>query len=69
MLPKHLLIKSFIEDLQFTFSATNLFTLTRYPGIDPQGNWSGTTITNGFGNDNSAYPVSKMFTFGVKLTI
>ena len=48
----------------------NLFTLTRYPGFDPQGNFSSSTgLTSNMGVDNSTYPSAKTVTAGVKLIL
>ena len=57
-----------VNSLELTFQATNLFTITKYPGFDPQGNWSSTSIGNGMGLDGSNYPASRIFNFGIKAT-
>jgi hypothetical protein len=60
---------SIVDNIEFTLQASNLFTLTRYPGFDPQGNFStSTSLTSTMGVDNSTYPSAKTFTAGVKLT-
>ncbi len=60
--------KSMIDSMDITFQAANLFTLTRYPGLDPQGNFSSSTsLTSNMGIDNSYYPAARNFTLGVKI--
>lgn len=69
-LPKHLYKKSILNSVEFTFQATNLFTCTKYPGMDPQGNFS--TSYSAFYNmgiDYSTYPSARTYNFGVKLTL
>ena len=45
------------------FSAENLFTITKYSGMDPEVGISGNTP----GFDTIKYPVSRVFAFGIKL--
>jgi hypothetical protein len=69
-LPSHLYKNSMLNAVEFTFQATNLFTCTKYPGMDPQGNFS--TSYSAFysmGIDNSTYPSARTFNFGVKITL
>ena len=71
-LPQKWFKKSLIKGVEATFQATNLFTITKYPGMDPQGNFSVSTANNalyGMGTDYSFYPVAKTFNFGIKFTI
>jgi TonB-dependent starch-binding outer membrane protein SusC len=68
-LPDKLFREMLIDAIELTFQATNLFTLTKYPGFDPQGNWSSTSIGNGMGMDGSNYPSAKVFNFGLKVTL
>ena len=44
--------------------ATNLFTVTDWPGIDPESTGTGTTA----GTNYDSYPLSKTFSVGVKLS-
>ena len=44
--------------------ATNLFTVTDWPGIDPESAGTGTTA----GTNYDSYPLSKTFSVGVKLS-
>lgn len=67
-LPGHLFREGLVQGIDFTLQATNLFTITRYPGFDPQGNWSSSAIGTGMGVDNSTYPSAKTYNVGVKLT-
>ena len=58
-------IKKYIDRLRLYVSADNLFTFTKYTGIDPE------LKSNGFdtGIDNrSFYPRTRMFTLGVNLS-
>lgn len=57
-----------IQGIDLSFQATNLFTLTEYPGFDPQGNWSSASVGTGMGIDGSYYPSAKIFNFGIKFT-
>jgi hypothetical protein len=67
-LPDKIFQNKLIRGLSLTFQATNLFTITSYPGFDPQGNWSSSAIGTGMGVDNSAYPAAKIYNMGVRLT-
>jgi TonB-dependent starch-binding outer membrane protein SusC len=49
-------------NLRLSFTVNNVFTITKYKGIDPEIN-TGTTV----GIDNNLYPRSRMFVFGVNL--
>lgn len=71
-LPSKWFKRSLIKGIEATFQATNLFTWTGYPGMDPQGNFSTQTTylaLNGLGSDYSTYPPARVFNFGLKLTI
>lgn len=48
-------------------SAQNLYTLTKYQGLDPEVNAFATALTTGL--DYSAYPRAKTITFGVDITL
>ncbi len=61
-LPESLLYKLRLCGAQVYFSASNLFLLSSWPGIDPE--LLGTDMSVGMGND--AYPLGRSFTFGVK---
>lgn len=69
-LPKHLYKNSILNAVEFTFQATNLFTWTKYPGMDPQGNFSTTySAFYNMGIDYSTYPSARTYNFGIKLTL
>lgn len=56
----------FYKSGQFYFSVSNVFTVTKYPGIDPA--MAGSTTSNIGGNyDSSAYPGVRTYTAGLKL--
>lgn len=73
-LPQKWFKKTVIKGVEATFQATNLFTVTKYPGMDPQGGFSTSSADNayalyGMGSDYSTYPAAKTFNFGLKFTI
>ncbi|OYP68000.1 SusC/RagA family TonB-linked outer membrane protein [Prevotella sp. P2-180] len=55
-----------LNNLQLYATASNLFTITGYPGPDPAVSDNPYTISGG-GRDISSYPTVKSFTFGVRL--
>lgn len=57
-----------IQGIDLSLQASNLFTLTTYPGFDPQGNWSSSAIGAGMGVDNSTYPSARNYNIGAKIT-
>lgn len=61
---------SLIENIEITLQATNLFTLTKYPGFDPQGNFyeGSSSMTSNMGIDWSYYPASRSINLGFKFT-
>lgn len=58
-LPKHLTMKAHMEEVRFSFSAQNLYTFTRYTGLDPE--------VGGSGIDGNVYPITRNFTFGINI--
>lgn len=58
-------------DLRFTFSCQNLFTITSYKGMDPAGisfvNMEGQSVDVNDGVDLGAYPLTRTYTFGVRM--
>ncbi|PGH40431.1 MAG: hypothetical protein CRN43_03055 [Candidatus Nephrothrix sp. EaCA] len=54
MLPKNLIAKAKLNSLRIYFTGSNMLTLTKYKGYDPEG-----------GDD---YPTSKQFVAGVNLS-
>lgn len=64
-LPTHLLNSAHIQRLRLFVQTTNLFTVSKYKGLDP--GVGGTADTN-FGIDIGNYPVSRGFNAGIGLT-
>lgn len=66
---KSLFRKMPLSQCRLYVSATNLFTITRYKGFDPEigtdGNWGGTAWVQGV--DQGFYPSSRTFLVGVNL--
>lgn len=62
--------KSVFENtrLRLSLSATNLFTITDYSGIDPESSNIGSATDTAQGIDYGAYPNSKTYTIGLNLT-
>lgn len=55
-----------VNQIQLGFSATNLFTITKYKGYDPEVSSFGTNAIN-TGSDLFNYPSSKRFLFNLKV--
>lgn len=56
----------FFDSLSLYMTAQNLFTVTKYPGADPEAsNLYNNDISAG--RDNNRFPISKVFTVGVKV--
>jgi TonB-linked SusC/RagA family outer membrane protein len=69
-LPEKVLGDKLFKTMEFSFQATNLFTITKYPGFDPQGNFS--TSNSSFmamGVDNSIYPQARTYSLGLKFIL
>jgi TonB-linked SusC/RagA family outer membrane protein len=62
--PKELTRKVKVENLRFYVQGENLFTLTKYPGFDPE---IGGGVF-GAGIDRGVYPQPKTITFGMNIT-
>ncbi|QQY83752.1 SusC/RagA family TonB-linked outer membrane protein [Tamlana sp. s12] len=54
-----------IKGVELTFQATNLFTITKYPGFDPQGNFSSSAVGSGMSVDSSRYPAAQIYSLGL----
>jgi len=70
-LPREWAKKIGMSNLRAYVTATNLFTLTKYTGLDPEVN-TNRSGSYGFptpGVDRSAYPIAKTFTFGLNITL
>ena len=59
-LPQSIAKKALMSNVRFYISGQNLFTLTRYKGLDPE--------VSGTGVDSNVYPVSRSVTFGTSIT-
>jgi len=66
-LPTSSLSKYAISRLRVYVSAQNLFTMTKYTGLDPEIGIRNANATQN-GVDNGTYPSSRYFTFGVNVT-
>ncbi|MDR9363690.1 MAG: SusC/RagA family TonB-linked outer membrane protein, partial [Balneolaceae bacterium] len=67
--PERIGLDGMIRNLQLTLTGQNLFTITDYPGYDPEVNTG--TVTDGiqtFGIDRFTYPTARTFTLGVNLS-
>jgi len=53
-----------MKDFSLSVAAQNLYTWTKYKGMDPEVSVRNSTLTRGF--DYSAYPMSKILQFGIK---
>ncbi len=65
-LPKHVLSKVKLSRLRLYCTLRNIHTFTNYSGYDPEVSNSSSLLTSGV--DNSAYPRSKSYVFGVNLS-
>ncbi len=66
-LPASLLSRFSISRVRVYVSSQNLFTITKYTGLDPEiGIQGGNATQNGV--DNGTYPSSRYFTFGLNVT-
>jgi TonB-dependent starch-binding outer membrane protein SusC len=65
-IPGSLSQKMHLRTLKVYASATNVFTITKYSGMDPEiGSWDPTNA----GIDNGYYPQPRMITFGLNLSL
>jgi TonB-dependent starch-binding outer membrane protein SusC len=55
-----------LRNASFYLSATNLFTITNYPGLDPEVSDDPNSIIGG-GRDIGSYPTSRAFTLGIRI--
>lgn len=70
-IPSNLTKKIGISNLRAYFSATNLFTLTGYSGLNPEVNTARTSGSYNFptpGVDRNAYPLAQAYTIGLNIT-
>jgi TonB-linked SusC/RagA family outer membrane protein len=59
------LLKNKFNTLQLYFQASNLFTITKYPGLDPELSGAGRNM----GIDSGAWPTPQQFLFGIAFGI
>ena len=64
-IPSNISQKIGMKNLRAYVSATNLFTLTKYSGLNPEVNISSSTTP---GVDNGNYPLARTYTFGLNIT-
>lgn len=65
--PKKLITKLHLNNLKVFLSAQNLYTLTRYSGMDPEVSVRNSALTPGF--DWSAYPTAKTVALNLQLSL
>lgn len=55
-----------LKTMEFTFSATNLFTITKYPGANPE---ASSLFNNDLtaGVDNNRFPIAKVYTASIRI--
>ncbi len=64
--PKAVLKKINVQSLAVYCTATNLFTITKYPGQDPEVSNDPYSLVDGY-TDSNAYPTIKQYIFGIRL--
>jgi TonB-linked SusC/RagA family outer membrane protein len=70
-LPKDLLARYGLSNVRFYFTGTNLFTWTKYSGMDPEMSVSNNSLGDGDkanGIDWGTYPAAKSYNMGVSIT-
>jgi TonB-dependent starch-binding outer membrane protein SusC len=65
MLPRSLISRISVNDARIFVSGQNLFTITKYSGIDPD--VVGANINLEPGVDNGNYPSSRVITVGINI--
>ncbi len=65
-LPRQILQRAKIQQVRIYISGSNLWTLTKYTGYDPEANTYGQSTTL-IGIDNGGYPQSKVYQVGITL--
>ena len=65
-LPEKITKKFFVNNLRLYVSLDDFFTITSYPGCDPETATTGQY--NGMGYDAGTYPTTKKAIFGVNIT-
>jgi len=67
-LPLGLVEKAALSKVRVYFSTQNLFTITKYKGLDPEIGLQGGNATQN-GVDNGTYPGSRFYTLGLNVTL
>ncbi|MDJ1503820.1 TonB-dependent receptor [Xanthocytophaga agilis] len=67
-LPTSLLQKVRVERLRVYVQAANLFTITKYSGVDPEVGFTNSDRTTTFSIDEGTYPNQRQFIMGLNLT-
>ena len=57
---------TYLQGVTIWGNARNLFTLTRYTGLNPEVSIGGSSTTPGV--DNGNYPISRTYTLGLNVT-
>jgi hypothetical protein len=65
-IPSKITKKAYISNLRIYMSLDDYFTITSYPGLDPE--TASTNNTTGAGLDWGSYPTMKKFILGVNLS-
>ena len=66
-LPKDILPGNFISNAKLYIRGNNLFTITRYKGVDPESNSFSPNSSQLAGIEVSVYPMVRMYTFGINV--
>ena len=73
-IPKKLITKLHIKSLRFYLTGTNLITITKYPGLDPEMHTSNNVNAERYNSDVAAgidwgtYPSAKSYIIGANLS-
>jgi len=66
-LPRNIVKKAYLDNVRVYFSCQNVFTITKYDGLDPEvGAMYGRTLRNGI--DYGRYPSPRIYTFGLNVS-
>jgi len=68
-LPASVLSKIKIERCRVYVQATNLFTITKYSGLDPEIRNTEANADRGMGIDEGSYPTSRIFMIGLNINL
>ena len=67
-LPKSILQKFNLAQIRVYTSILNAFMLTKYPGYNPEVNYAGSSALSQ-GMDNGAYPLTRIVSFGINVSL